>query len=132
MDLRCVAFALATLVFGSAAAADETSLPFFCKDNPKVRGECFIVHGRARVYNGTPSVRIWPIASKRLLGIGEQFYVDGEYSNAPESLMSKLSFDADVYADFVVCPFEPEQEGQMRLVCVERADNMQVRRSSHH
>ena len=34
-------------------------------------GDCFEIHGRLSLYNGTPSVRLWPVGTKRLLGVRE-------------------------------------------------------------
>lgn len=34
-------------------------------------GRCFVVHGRLAIGNGTPSVRIWPVGTKRILGVND-------------------------------------------------------------
>src|SRR6266487_37671 len=33
-----------------------------CSARSDLVGKCFMVHGRLSVYNGTPSIRLWPIA----------------------------------------------------------------------
>ena len=40
-----------------------------CKDNPRVVGPCITVHGRLSLYIGNPSIRIWRIGTKRILGL---------------------------------------------------------------
>jgi hypothetical protein len=51
---------LTTLAFGQPRA---------CKTNPKVVGACYTVHGRATFGPGTPALRIWPVGTKRMLGV---------------------------------------------------------------
>ena len=36
-----------------------------------------------------------------------------------------------VFADFEVCPLEPERKGEMQAVCIESAKNVLVQRSGH-
>jgi len=79
-------------------------------------------------WNGAPSVRIWRVGTARMLGVSEQrFYVPG-YCNLPPDVLAKLSWDTDLFADFVVCPFTPEEPGLMQFVCVESAARMVVRK----
>ncbi len=102
-----------------------------CKGNPKVVGACFVVHGRATFGNGTPALRIWPVGTKRMLGVtAEPIADDTEDPIFPKSMMR---FGADVegiFGDFEVCPFTPEHKGTMRMVCVESATNLVVKRAS--
>ena len=78
-------------------------------------------------YNGNPSVRIWRVGTTRILGVSEQrFYAEG-YCNLPASVRDRLSWDSDLFADFVVCPFTREEPGVMQLVCVESARHIIVR-----
>jgi hypothetical protein len=94
-----------------------------CKGNPALVGKCFMVHGRLRAYNGNPTFRIWPIGTKRLLG------VTGPHPGDPPIMPEKLAcgFDCDVIADFEVCPFSPSQPGVMQRTCIEAATNRVVR-----
>ena len=87
-----------------------------CKPTPQA-GKCFVVRGRLRAYNGNPTFRIWPLGSSRLLGVTG--VNPGETPIMPSDL--GVSFDQDLYADFMVCPFTPEQPGVMRRVCIENA-----------
>ncbi len=78
-------------------------------------------------WNGTPSVRIWKVGTTRMLGVSEaRFKIDG-YENLPGDVRSRLSWDTDLFGDFVVCPFTPEKPGVMRLVCVDSATRLVVR-----
>jgi hypothetical protein len=99
-----------------------------CREHPQVNGPCFKVHGRIRVYNGTPSVRIWPVGTNRLLGVSEARFYDPEYSNMPPDLSDLLTLDNEIFADFIVCPFTPDEPGVMRLVCIDSASNIIVRK----
>src|SRR4051794_9243734 len=91
--------------------------PVTCKANPDLVGACFVVRGRLRAYNGTPTFRIWPIGSKRLLGVTGAH--PGETPIMPADL--GVSFDHDLMAGFEVCPFSRERAGVMQRVCIERA-----------
>ena len=78
-------------------------------------------------WNGTPSVRIWPVGTQRMLGVSEQRFLDEGYCDLPDDIAAKLSWDSDLFADFVVCPFTPNQPGVMRLVCVDSGTHLDVR-----
>ncbi len=73
--------------------------------------------------NGTPSLRIWRVGSKKILGV-----LPAENEIIPESLKDALNgFNKSVYADLEVCPFTKEQPGAMQMVCVESARNLVVK-----
>ncbi len=80
-----------------------------------------------RLYNGTPTVRIWPVGTRRLLLVSEnRFRVEG-FANLPEDISRRLSWTSDLFADFEVCPFTPQEPGVAQLVCVEKAGNASSR-----
>ena len=90
-----------------------------CQHHPDLTGPCFTVHGRMGLYEGTPTVRIWRVGSKRILGISEQRFLKPGYSNIPEALEAKLTPNTWLFGDFLVCPFTESTPGEMQLVCVE-------------
>jgi hypothetical protein len=92
-----------------------------CSSDPDLVGSCFRVHGRIAAYNGTPTLRIWRIGTDRLLGVDDDIPV-------PEPLSRQLDWDVNAYADFEVCPFTVEREGEMQRVCVESAEHIVVRK----
>jgi len=92
-----------------------------CLSDPDLVGSCFKVHGRISAYNGTPTLRIWRIGTDRLLGVDDDIPV-------PESLSRQLDWNVNAYADFEVCPFTREREGEMQKVCVESAEHIVVRK----
>jgi len=100
-----------------------------CRARSDVVGKCFSVHGRLSVYNGTPSIRLWPIGTKRLLGIIDP----NDASNAPGptvlpgEIKNKLDWDKDVLGDFLVCPLTRQQPGKMQTVCIESGKNLSER-----
>lgn len=85
-----------------------------CKDDPEVISRCFRLHGKLFVGNGTPSVRILRLGTKRILGVSE-FYK----GYMPDALERRLTWDDVVYGDFLVCPFSREEPGEMQQVCIE-------------
>ena len=98
-----------------------------CRLHPQVNGPCFTVHGRMTYWNGTPSVRIWPVGTTRLLGVSEgRFKIPG-YTNLPPDVASRVAWETDLFGDFVVCPFQDDQPGVMRPVCVDSGTSLVVR-----
>jgi len=122
-------YALATLIglltcstcFG---AETEIDMKLGCKSNPQLVGVCFSVHGRLSAYNGTPSLRIWPVGTHQLLGILK----DEDPLAIPESIRNSIGFDKDVYGDFLVCPFSQSKPGHMQFVCVGAVSNVRVQK----
>jgi hypothetical protein len=114
-----VIFLLAVPVFGEHAK---------CKANPQVVNACYIVHGRATFGNGTPGLRIWPVGTKRMLGItAGPVADDADEPIAPRNLLKHFDGKSWVYGDFEVCPFTAERKGYMQMVCVESASNLVVK-----
>jgi len=113
-----------------------------CK-TPESASRCYWTHGRLAIANGNPSLRIWKIGTHRMLGVfsGPSHFpprtiADDESPELPPEL--NRAYEADnrarkratgimwalpppVFADFEVCPLEPEQKGWMQAVCVESA-----------
>ncbi len=89
-------------------------------------GECFTVHGRLSIYNGTPSYRIWIVGTKRLLGVAER----DEVPDMPDNLLRMVRIDADVYGDFSVCPVTKYKLGEMQIVSIKSESNVLVKKRS--
>jgi hypothetical protein len=94
-----------------------------CKGSAAVVGECFVVHGRLSDWNGNPTLRIWPVGTRRILGVPEGYFL-------PENVEACVGWDRfqNLYADFLVCPLAPERPGHMRPVCVESATSLVLER----
>ena len=93
----------------------------FCILNKNVVGDCWEIRGRLQVYNGTPNLRIWPVGTKRLLGV-----VPSEAEIIPEHLRAKIKLSSKIFANFEVCPFTKFFPGQMQMVCIESAKNIRI------
>src|SRR4051812_48518534 len=82
---------------------------------------CRTIHGRMSVYNGAPSVRIWIIGTKRLVGVHDQNYANLDYLPAKVRKLWESSGDVwshSVYGDFRICAVTPEHPGWMQIVRV--------------
>ena len=100
-----------------------------CRARPDLVGKCFNVRGRLSVYNGTPSIRLSPSGSKRLLGIidpNDTSHAPGP-SVLPAEIKSKLDWDKNVFGNFFVCPLTRSHPGKMQTVCIESGKNLIVR-----
>jgi hypothetical protein len=110
------------LVFGVAASAHgfQSTVDASCKGNRAVVGACFKVHGRVSAGNGTPGIRLWPVGTRRLLGVSDE----GE--NLPQCVSAHLTTYTVVFGDFLVCPLAPDRPGVMRRACIESASHLVV------
>lgn len=113
------------------ATLPALAAPTKCKGNPNVVAACYSVHGRLSI--GADSVRLylWSIGTKRMLGVTAGPRIDDADDPIwPRTL--KVSPDDDVYADFEVCPFTPQRQGAMQLVCIESASHVVVKHTAAH
>ena len=101
-----------------------------CK-TPENTASCYWAHGRLSVYNGTPSFRLWKTGTHRLLGIysgpdsEKRDVLDNEHPELPANVERALEpFQNVVFADFEICPLEPEHAGVMQAACIESAKNI--------
>src|SRR5512139_1731028 len=90
-------------VFSNASAegVDMHGSERSCHSDPKLIGPCFTARGRMNYWNGAPSVRIWRVGTNRILGVTGYRNTEG-YSTIPGELLDKVSWDSDLFADFVV------------------------------
>jgi len=117
--MRVVAVLFLWLSFPGLLVAQDSVNPA-CKDDTRVVGACFTVHGRLSNWNGAPTRRIWVIGTRRILGVRDD-------TDLPKILEDKLGdFDDIVTADFGVCPLTKKQAGHMRIVCVASVSNIKM------
>jgi len=126
-------------------AAGPRKIP--CK-TPENASQCYWTHGRLSFYIQHPPLRIWRIGTDRLLGVysgpshfpppsrGElllpelpanlsRLYDDLKNWEPPDELIDPhVYWGPNVFADFQVCPLEPERHGWMQAVCIESAKNV--------
>jgi hypothetical protein len=102
-----------------------------CRGSPKVVAACYTVHGRATFGPGTSGLRIWPIGTKRMLGVTAGPTVDGADDPIVPTNFGIPNDANAVYGDFEVCPFTPERKGVMQMVCVESASRIIVQHPTH-
>jgi hypothetical protein len=124
MRIGVITALLATTIPLSAAASQSS--PTIrdltrCRGNHSVVAECYALHGRMFLSNGSPSLRIWPVGTSRLLGV-----LLSEEEIIPSEIRKQLAFGVRIYADYEVCPFTTQKPGQMQFVCVESASNIVI------
>lgn len=118
--MRCLISAVAVTSLGAPACYGADYEP--CVQHPQLVGSCWHVRGRVALYNGNPSVRIWPVGSKRILGVRE-----AEPPLVPPELAAQLTWNTNVYSDLKLCPLTKQRSGAMQIVCVAGADNVVTR-----
>jgi len=95
---------------------------------------CYWTHGRLNFANGDPAYRIWKIGTKRILGVysGPSRFpprtdADSELPEFPPNVDEVFRPPNNwIFADFEICPLEPERKGEMLAVCIESAKNIVV------
>ncbi|HLY55087.1 MAG TPA: hypothetical protein VKS60_05995 [Stellaceae bacterium] len=115
----------------SAPCFSQIKLHRGCAPIPPARAPCFAVHGRLAVYNGSPSFRLSPLRSHRILGV---LGGDGDAASPtllPAALRAAMTPAAPgdlnpVTGDFRVCPLATERAGWMQLVCIVSASRVSV------
>jgi hypothetical protein len=93
----------------------------------KVAGRCFVVHGRLAIWNGNPSVRIWPVGSRRMIGVHDrqgQAEADSLLPTEVRRLILGREDRTVVFGDYAVCPLTRRRPGRMQIVFIERADHL--------
>jgi hypothetical protein len=92
---------------------------------------CHIVHGRMTLSNGNPSVRIWVVGTRRVLGVVQQ---DESFDDLPANIRNLWDAHGDdamwsnyLLGDFRVCPVTRSKPGWMQFVTVREGTNLRVR-----
>jgi hypothetical protein len=123
---------LALPTTGAERPAHARKIP--CKTEA-IAASCYWAHGRLQYGNGTPSLRLWKTGTNRLLGIFSGPSVntrfddkgDNENPELPENVSKYLRLaQSRIWADFEICPLEPEHTGVMQSACIEAAKNVFV------
>jgi micrococcal nuclease len=114
--MKYLSFILSTLLSLPAIAVAST-----CETNYSIVDECYETRGRMQAANGNPSVRIWKVGTKRVLGVRNE-----NLENLPTKVKEQFSFGVFVFADYKVCPLTKEKPGHMQMVCVESMKNIRI------
>lgn len=83
-----------------------------CKTDPDIIAACFSLRGRLSAWNGSPTLRIWRVGTKRILGVQDD-------EPLPADLQRHMNWDVEAWGEFTVCPFTKERPGEMQIVCIE-------------
>ena len=118
-----------------------------CK-TPENAASCYWTHGRLSIYNGNPPWRMWKVGTHRILAIfsgpstfpprNDQDSFNPELppnleraykAEEPRKSRLKEPFPDPAFADFEVCPLEPERKGEMQAVCIESVKDIFLQKS---
>ncbi len=123
---RGYAAALLLLILSHPAPAqsgDERSRVKPCREQPALVGRCFAVRGRLSLYNGAPTIRLWRAGTRRVLGVSASYAQEG-YASVPAEVEGRLSWETELWGEYLVCPFTRRRPGEMQMVCIEGAKNV--------
>ena len=120
---RLFLWLLAGLAPTASAPAPFTGvLP--CKDDSRLAGQCFVVHGRLSV-RANMRPYLWPVGTRRLLGIADP---DGEIvMPADLERLFAAHLDRQAFGEFEVCPYSRQRPGIMQMVCIASVRHLVVR-----
>jgi len=126
--MRIILAILFSTVITNAYAVEKS----YCAKSPPIKGACFTVHGKLFLALGTPTIRIWPVGTKRLLGV-YNWGIDFD-DTAPPNVLKLLNgdppnddpFATDIYGNYTVCPLEKQRKGWMRMVCMKSATHLRA------
>jgi len=102
-----------------------------CTPISVAKAPCFVVRGDLRPSNGTPSLRLHRLGTRRILGVVGG---DGEADSPtllPPALQAAMAPATpgdlnQVTGDFRVCPLASERAGWMQPVCIVSASHVAV------
>ncbi len=134
MRRMVVLFGLASIALSVAGSAQVRSEHKILCKTPAIAALCYWTHGRLGQTNGNPSFRVWKIGTKRKLGMfrgpnAEKLDpLDNEHPELPKNVerAMRASEYVFVFADFEVCPLEPERPGVKQYARIESAKNIAV------
>jgi hypothetical protein len=135
MQYALAALILCALVAQAVPQKAAANRKILCK-TPENSGSCYWTHGRLNFGNGNPSYRIWKVGTKRILAVysGPSRFPprtreDSELPEFPASVDKVFRPPNNwIFADFEICPLEPEQKDEMQSVCIESAKNIVVQK----
>jgi hypothetical protein len=128
VNVMKTAILISVLVFNCALGQSSNKTSPSCK-SPRNAKSCYWVHGRLTYGNGTPAVRLWKVGTHRLLGIYsgpevDRRSLDNENPRLPGNVQDVFGPYHSIFADFEVCPLEPEEPGTMQAACIHAARNI--------
>jgi hypothetical protein len=90
---------------------------------------CHVIRGRLAVWNGTPAIRIWPVGTRRELGV-----VDAHGDAAGDmllpapvrALIEAASDSTVVFGDYRVCALTEQRPGRMQIVYIAEASHLRA------
>ncbi len=88
-----------------------------CTSTAAFTGPCTTIRGRVTLANGAFPVKIWPVGTRRLLG------VDISRCELPKNIQRLVEEEKDVYGDLEIRPLTASEPGVMKMVCLASAVN---------
>jgi hypothetical protein len=110
------------LIFASLSFSQTAST---CSSDSGIGDTCFVFHGKLMIGNGTPSLRILNIKTKRIYGV-----LNPKSEIVPDSIIKMDRIENIVFADFKVCQFSNMRSGKMKMVCIDSIANITIKKSN--
>ncbi len=129
--MRSATLAIVAVVCAAASSVLAAKAPekaSSCRQSPMLAGRCYVVRGQLAPESGWGGLRILSLGSDRQLKVVDaQDRGGAEEDLLPRSVdraIDRKGVDADLIADFTVCPLTPERAGWVQHVCVAAATDV--------
>ncbi|MGZ3809878.1 MAG: hypothetical protein ACXVCE_17470 [Bacteriovorax sp.] len=111
---------MSLLVYESSALGDWGLNQDFIVENcqSKAVGACEEFRGRSNQTNGSGSIAIWKVGTKRIVSMS------AATPKVNDLIKDKLDFSHILFADFKACPMEKDIPGHRIRYCIESIRNL--------
>lgn len=113
------------LIFAGLSFSQTTPVNYRCPSDSGAGDTCFVFHGKVIIGNGTPTMRILNIKTKRIYGV-----LNPKSEIVPDSIIKMDRVENIVFADFKVCQYSKVKSGKMQLICIDSMANITIRKSN--
>lgn len=127
MNKSIILIVIFLLVWTMSAHAENS----VCSEDKNLINACYNVHGKIIMHaNLRPYLHL--SENDRWLGIVQRSDDINAGYYWPSDIEKVFDYDTDVWGDFRVCPFTPDEPGKMRFVCIDSVANLKPQPSAVH
>ena len=113
------------LFFAGFSFSQTALAKYACSSDSGIGDTCFVFRGKLLIGNGTPSMRILNIKTKRTYGV-----LNPKSGIVPDTIIKMDRVENIVFAIFKVCQFSNNKPGEMQMVCIDSMATITIRKSN--
>lgn len=113
-------------LFFAGFSFSQTALTnYTCSSGSGIGDTCFVFRGKLLIGNGTPSMRILNIKTKRIYGV-----LNPKSGIVPDTIIKMDRVENIVFAIFKACQFSNSKPEEMQMVCLDSMANITIKKSN--